>query len=136
MIQRKFEELSVGDTASLKQVASQEYVVAIAELTGDKNPIHLDDEYAKESLFGQRIVHGLFCDGMISRVLGTDLPGLGSIYLEKHIQFRAPVFIGDEIETKLTITKLTAEKNLVDLDFVCSKADGTVVAKGEVRMKL
>ena len=136
MIQRSFKDLAIGDTTSLKQVASEEYVVAMAELTGDKNPIHLDEEYAKGSLFGKRIVHGLFCDGMVSRVLGTDLPGLGSIYLEKHIQFRAPVYINDEIETRLTITNLVSEKHLIDLDFLCTKADGAVVAKGSVRMKL
>jgi len=136
MGQRKYKDLSIGESISLKQTASDEYVRGMAELTGDDNPIHLDEEYSKNSFFGQRIAHGLFCDGMISRMLGTELPGLGTIYLEKHIQFRAPVYINDEIEATLTITNLIGEKNLIDLAFVCEKNDGTVVAKGEVRVKL
>ena len=136
MIKRNYSDLLVGDSISLKQTATNEYVAEMAELTGDINPVHLDDDYAATSIFGRRIAHGLFCDGMLSRMLGTDLPGLGTIYMEKHIQFRAPVYIGEEIETSLTITNLTDGKNLVDLSFVCGKADGTVVAKGEVRVKL
>ena len=136
MVERKYEDLSIGDSASLKQTASTEYVAAMAELTGDKNPVHLDDEYARSSIFGRKIAHGLFCDGMVSRMLGTDLPGLGTIYMEKHIRFKAPVYIDDEIETTLTIVELTDEKRLVDLSFECKKADGTVVAKGNVRVKL
>ena len=136
MVERKYEDLSIGDSASLKQTASTEYVAAMAELTGDKNPVHLDDEYARSSIFGRKIAHGLFCDGMVSRMLGTDLPGLGTIYMEKHIRFKAPVYIDDEIETTLTIIELNDEKRLVDLSFECKKADETVVAMGNVRVKL
>ena len=136
MEKRKFEELYIGQSVSLRQTATDEYVVKMAELTGDINPVHLDDEYAKASMFGQRIAHGLFCDGMVSCMLGTDLPGPGSIYLEKHIQFRAPVFLGDEIEGTLCITEINEEKRRVNLSFECTKTDGTIVARGEVLMKM
>ena len=136
MTKREYKDLNIGDSVALKQTASEEYVVTMARLTEDTNPIHLDEEHAKGTIFGQRIAHGLFCDGMVSRILGTELPGLGTIYMQKNIQFRSPVFIGDEIETTLTITNLVDEKHLIDLDFICAKADGTVVAKGDVRVKL
>ena len=136
MINRKYEDLKIGDSGSLKQTATDEYVAKMAELTGDTNPVHLDDEYAKSSFFGQRIAHGLFCDAMVSTVLGTDMPGGGNIYMEKHIQFRAPIYIGEEIETTVTITDLADEKRFVSLSFKCEKADGTVAAKGDARVKM
>ena len=135
MIQKEYKDLYIGESVTLKQTASDEYVKTMAEITCDRNPIHLDDEFAKGTIFGQRIAHGLFCDGVVSRLL-TELTGPGTIYMEKHIQFRAPVFIDEEIETTLTITNLVDEKHFVDLDFACAKADGTVASKGEVRIKL
>lgn len=136
MLQRNFEDLFVGESASIRQTATEEYIQKMAELTGDNNLLHLDEEYAKTSLFGQRIAHGLFCDGMLSTILGTNLPGAGTIYMEKHIQFRAPVFIDDEIETTVAITGIDAEKRIIDLSFKCAKNDAAVVAKGKVRVKM
>src|SRR5471032_3666370 len=103
-----FEDLSVGMTEQfLKTVASSD-VVGFAEVTGDRNPIHLSEHFAAKTPFGTRIAHGLYTASLISAVLGTRLPGPGAIYISQTLNFRAPVKIGDTVEVNVTVAELIA----------------------------
>src|SRR3990170_4981276 len=92
-----FEEIQVGQKACLRRVIREEDVVAFAEATGDRNPVHFDDDYAARTPFKGRIVHGMLTAGLISALLAGELPGPGTIYLEQHLRFLQPVRIGDAI---------------------------------------
>ncbi len=128
--------IAIGDRASRAKTFSDEDVRTFAEISGDNNPIHLDDEYAAETRFGQRLVHGILTSGMISAVLGTQLPGHGSVYIKQTINFRAPVYIGDTITATVTAKKVRGDKPIATFETVCTKADGTVVIDGEAVLLL
>ncbi len=123
--------IKVGDSASRTKTFTDEDVRTFAEISGDKNPIHLDDEYAAETRFKKRLVHGILTSGMISALLGMDLPGLGSVYIKQSLNFKAPVYIGDTITATATVIKARADKPIVTLETVCKNQDGTVVIEGE-----
>ena len=123
--------IKVGDNASLTKTFSDQDVRSFAEISGDKNPVHLDDEFAAQTQFKKRLVHGILTAGLISAVLGTELPGPGSIYLSQSINFRAPVFIGDTITATATVVKMREGKPIVTLETVCKNQDEVVVLKGE-----
>ena len=103
----------VGEQASLTKTVTESDVTTFAELIGDQNPIHTDDEYARKSRFGKRVAHGVFTGGLISAVLGNDLPGPGSIYLSQQLEFLAPVFVGDTITAVVEVTSWRPEKRIV-----------------------
>ena len=123
--------LKIGDSASLTKTFSDADVRKFAEIAGDKNPIHLDDEFAAQTQFKKRLVHGMLTAGLISGVLGTELPGAGSIYLSQSINFRAPVFIGDTITATVTITKMHEGKPIITLETICKNQDDVIVIEGE-----
>ena len=123
--------LKIGDGASLTKTFTDEDVRTFAEISGDKNPVHLDDNYAASTQFKQRLVHGMLTAGLISAVLGTKLPGPGSIYLSQSINFRAPVFINDTITATVTVSKTRMGKPIVTLETVCKNQDDVVVLDGE-----
>lgn len=123
--------IKVGDSASLTKTFSDQDVRIFAEISGDKNPVHLDDEFAAQTQFKKRLVHGILTAGLISAVLGTELPGPGSIYLSQSINFRAPVFIDDTITATATVVKMREGKPIVTLETVCKNQDEVVVLKGE-----
>ena len=102
--------MKIGDIATTTKTFSDQDVRTFAEITGDKNPIHLDDEYASTTQFEKRLVHGILTSGMISALLGMELPGPGSIYLKQTLNCRAPVYIGDTITATVTITKIRENK--------------------------
>ncbi len=124
------EDLEVGMTASLRKTISDEDVQQFAAVTGDNNPIHVDEAFAKKSSFGKRIVHGMFNAGLISAVLGTKLPGPGATFVGQTLKFRNPVFIGDTVETVVTVESINPRHGFVKLTTTCS-VDGKVVATGE-----
>ena len=126
---------SLGDRAERTRTFTEADVVEYAELSGDLNPIHLDDEYAAKSRFGRRIVHGFLTAGMISALLGTQLPGIGSIYVAQTFKFLAPVYIGDTITASVEVTAIREEKRLVTLRTDCVNAEGTLVLTGEATIK-
>ncbi len=128
-----FEDLTVGMEASYGKKISNEDVLAFAELSGDNNPVHLDDAYAAQTMFKQRIAHGFLGASLFSTVLGTKLPGPGCIYLSQSLKFRAPVFIGDEVVATATITSLDAEKGRAVLTTQCT-VNGKPVIDGEALM--
>ena len=103
----------VGEQASLTKTVTDADVATLAELIGDHNPIHTDDEYARKSRFGRRLAHGVFTGGLISAVLGNHLPGPGCIYLSQQLEFLAPVFIGDTITAVVEVTSWRPEKRII-----------------------
>ncbi len=123
--------IKVGDSASLTKSFSDEDVRKFAEISGDKNPVHLDDEYAAQTQFKKRLVHGMLAASLISAILGTELPGEGSIYLGQSIKFRAPVYIGDTVTATVTVIKVREDKPIITLETVCKNQDDVVVIEGE-----
>jgi len=132
----KFEALEIGQTAALSTLITAELIEQFAEVSGDVNPIHLDEEAAKQSIFGKRIAHGMLISSFISAIIANEMPGKGSIYLGQNLSFKLPVFIGDTIKTEVKITKLRADKNLVYLDTTCYNQDEKVVIAGDALVKL
>jgi 3-hydroxybutyryl-CoA dehydratase len=130
-----FEDLSLGMTEALTKVVSSDDVVGFAEITGDRNPIHLSEHFAAKTPFGTRIVHGLYTAGLISALLGTRLPGPGAIYISQSLHFRAPVKIGDTVEVTVTVEELIPEKTRARLACACRVGD-TVVLDGEALVKV
>ena len=123
--------LKVGDTAALSRTITDEDVRAFADLTGDHNPVHLDDEYAARTRFGRRIAHGMLGASLISSALANELPGRGTVYLSQTLQFVAPVFPGDTVTARVTVTKVREDKPIVTLETVCTNQDGAPVVRGE-----
>ena len=128
-----FEDLSLGMSDSYTRTVTDEDVRRFAEVSGDTNPIHLDDEFAANSRFGKRIAHGMISAGYISTVVGTQLPGPGCLYVSQTLKFRAPVYIGDEVTAKVTITALDERRGYATFETVCSVGD-TDVVRGEASM--
>jgi 3-hydroxybutyryl-CoA dehydratase len=130
-----FEDLAVGMTETLRKRIDSADVVGFAEVTGDRNPIHLSEHFAAKTPFGTRIAHGLYTASLISALLGTRLPGPGAIYISQTLHFRAPVKIGDTVEVSVTVTELMLEKCRARLACHCS-VDGEVVLDGEAWVKV
>ena len=125
-----FDELSVGQTAEMTHVVGEQDLVAFAEVSGDTNPVHLDEAYAATTPFGGRIAHGMLSAAYVSAVLGTKLPGPGAIYLSQQMRFRRPVRIGDEVTARVTVTALEEKRGQVTLETVCL-VGGKAVLDGE-----
>jgi len=124
------EDLSVGQSAHRARVVTEADIEAFAAVTGDTNPVHMDEAYAAASPFKGRIAHGMLSAGYISAVLGVDLPGPGAIYLSQSLRFRRPVRIGDTVEARVTVVAIDAEQARVSLETVCS-VQGKPVVDGE-----
>ena len=124
------EDLSVGQSASRGRTVAEADIAAFAALSGDTNPVHMDEAYAAGTRFKGRIAHGVLSAGYISAALGVDLPGPGAIYLSQSLRFRRPVRIGDTVETTVTVAAIDAGKGQVTLQTVCRVA-GKVVVDGE-----
>lgn len=126
----KFEDLRLGMTDSVTKRFTEQDVIAFAELSTDKNPLHLDEEVAKKGMFGQRVVHGILVSSLISSVLGTKLPGEGTVYLGQELKFRKPVFLNDEITAHCEIIEIREDKRIVILSTNCVNQHGETVIKG------
>ena len=124
------DELSVGQQAVFAKTVSEADIVAYAGVSGDMNPVHINEDFAKTTMFKTRIAHGMLSAGFISAVLGTKLPGPGCIYLSQTLKFMAPVKIGDTVTARATVTQIVAEKKRVVLKTECLIA-GKVVLDGE-----
>lgn len=131
MIGKSIQELKIGDNASFQKTISESDVYLYAGVTGDLNPAHINEVVAKEGMFKERIVHGMLTAGLISAVLGMQLPGPGSIYLGQTLRFTAPVRIGDTVKATATVTEMKTEKNIVVLETICTNQRDEVVLKGE-----
>ena len=127
----RFDSLTVGSSAAMAKTITETDVVLFAGITGDFNPAHIDAVAAARSRFGGRIAHGMLSAGLISAVLGTRLPGPGSVYLSQSLRFTRPVRIGDTVTAEVTVTALNPEKRRVTLATVCRNQDGETVIEGE-----
>jgi len=130
-----FEDLSVGMTEALSKTISSADVVGFAQLTGDRNPIHLSEHFAAKTSFGRRVAHGLYTASLISAVLGTRLPGPGAIYISQTLHFRAPVRIGDTVDVTVTVVGLNPERQRATLTCICRVGD-ELVLEGEALVKV
>ena len=109
-------QLYVGQEAEASKCFTMEDVRQFAGLSGDDNPLHVDEAYAEKGRFGRCVVHGILVSGLISKVLGTQLPGEGSIYLEQNLSFRKPVYVGDTVIARIRITEIRPEKRIITLE--------------------
>lgn len=123
--------IRVGDQATLTRTVTAADVEAFADLTGDRNPVHLDAAFAARTRFGRPIAHGMLCGGLISAVLGTRLPGPGALYLQQTMQFKAPTFVGDTVSVLVTVVAVREDKPIVTLRTECRNQDGTLLVEGE-----
>ncbi|MGB5933732.1 MAG: MaoC family dehydratase [Anaerolineae bacterium] len=123
--------VSIGQRASFTKTITEADISLFAGVTGDLNPLHVDKEFAKRTRFGERIAHGFLTAGLISAVLGTRLPGPGSIYLSQSLSFQKPVKIGDTITATVEVTAYHKEKRIVTLETKCHNQDSVVVLSGE-----
>jgi 3-hydroxybutyryl-CoA dehydratase len=131
MIGKKIEQLNIGDTAEFAKTISESDVYLYAGITGDFNPVHVNEVYASGTFFKTRIAHGMLTAGLISAVLANQLPGPGTIYLKQELRFLSPVRIGDTITARVEIVELIHEKNRVRLKTICSNQEGKNVLEGE-----
>ena len=122
-----FEDLREGMTAAYGRTITEADIVLYAGITGDVNPVHLNQEYAATTLFKDRIAHGMLTAGLISGVLGTKLPGPGAIYVNQTLRFKAPVRIGDTVVARVTVSALVARKRFVELKTACTVGETTVL---------
>lgn len=128
--------LQVGDTASLSKAITDDDIRAFADLTTDHNPVHLDDDFARNTKFGRRIAHGMLSASLISAVLANQLPGQGTVYLGQTLQFVAPVFPGDTVTARVTVTKIREDKPIVTLETVCLNQNDELLIRGEAVVRL
>ena len=123
--------VELGATASRTKTFTDADVRAFAQASGDTNPVHLDDAYAAGTRFERRIVHGMLTAGLISAVIGTDLPGEGTIYMHQSLTFKAPVYLGDSVTATVEVTHIREGRNIVTLATRCTNQDGMLVLDGE-----
>ena len=122
-----FEDLSLGQEACLSNTISEADIVAFADVSGDRNPVHLDADYAAATMFKERIAHGMLSAAYISAVFGMKLPGPGAIYISQTLKFKAPVKIGDTVVTTVKVAELVPEKRRARFECVCTVNDKPVV---------
>lgn len=123
--------IKIGDTASLSKTITEKEVQLFGELTGDFNPVHFDEEFAKTTQFKRRIAHGMLGASLISAILANQLPGRGTVYLSQTLKFTAPVYLGDTVTVSVTVTNIKEGKPIVTLETVCINQTGETVIKGE-----
>lgn len=130
----KFADLKIGDKASMSKTVTEYDVYTFAGVTGDFNPIHVDTEFAKTTMFKERIAHGMLSAGFISAVIGTTLPGANSIYMGQELTFKAPVKIGDTVTATVEVIEKIEAKNRVILRTTVTNQDGILVVDGKATM--
>jgi 3-hydroxybutyryl-CoA dehydratase len=131
MIGKTIDELEVGDSAQFSKTVTETDIYLYAGITGDFNPAHVDEEYARNTYFGTRIAHGMLSAGFISAVLGTRLPGPGAIYLRQELTFLGAVKIGDTITARVEVIEIDAAKGRAKLLTTCDNQEGKRVLTGE-----
>jgi len=134
MENRTFDEIKIGESAYVEKTLTDEDIQLLAKVSGDINPLHLDEEYAKTTMFKGRIGHGVWGAGLISAAIGTKLPGPGTIYLNQTLSFRGPVKIGDTVRAEVTISAKDDAKKRVKLDCKCTNQHQETVVIGEAEV--
>ncbi|KUG24190.1 3-hydroxybutyryl-coa dehydratase [hydrocarbon metagenome] len=128
---KSIDKLQVGDVAEFAKTVSETDIYLYAGITGDFNPAHVNEAYAKNTFFKTRIAHGMLTAGLISAIIANQLPGPGTIYLKQELNFLAPVHMGDTITGRVEVIEINVEKNRVRLKTTCSNQDGVIVISGE-----
>lgn len=131
MIGKTINQLKLGDKAEFTKTVSESDVYLYAGVTGDFNPAHINESYAENTFFKTRIAHGMLPAGFISAILGTKLPGPGTIYIRQTLNFTAPVQIGDTITASVEVVEIIADKNRIRLKTVCQNQNGVSILDGE-----
>jgi 3-hydroxybutyryl-CoA dehydratase len=127
------EDLFVGQCSNLTRTVTEPDIAGFAEITGDRNPVHLDQAYAESTAFGTRIAHGMLSAGYMSAVIGTQLPGPGAIYLSQSLRFRRPVRVGDTVVARVEVAAINTHRARVTLLTTC-RVNGEVVVDGEAEI--
>ena len=122
-----FKDLFLGQTASIRKTITEADILIYSGISLDTNPIHVDTESARQSIFGERIAHGMLVAGLISAVIGTKLPGPGTLYLDQSLRFIAPVKIGDTVTATVEVASLNVDRRRVKLKTICTVGDATVI---------
>ena len=125
------ERLGVGKTFEITITITEQMVENFARATGDYNPIHMDEDYARGTIFKTRVVHGMLHAGLISGIVGTHFPGKGTIYLSQTLNFLKPVFVGEEVTYRLKVLEYLQQKNSLRLETVCINQKGETAVNGE-----
>ncbi len=128
------QKLKIGDSSEIKKIFLERDVMNFAELTTDKNPTHIDKEYAATSMFKKQIVHGMFVASLFSAIFGVQMPGLGSIYIKQSLKFTKPVYFGDEISAKVIVKELKYDRNRVVFDCIAFNQNDETVIIGEAEI--
>jgi 3-hydroxybutyryl-CoA dehydratase len=131
MIGKTINELKIGDTDEFAKTVTESDIYLYAGVTGDFNPAHINEDYAKKTFFKTRIAHGMLSAGFVSTVIGNKLPGTGTIYVTQNLSFLAPVRIGDTITARVEVIDIIYEKNRARLKTTCFNQEGTQVLNGE-----
>ena len=124
-------DFKVGDTATVSKTITDDDIRHFADLIGDHNSVHIDDEFAKKTRFGRRIAHGMLSASLISTCIGTQSPGNGAVYLSQTFKFVAPVYPGDTVTARVTVTKVRDDKPIITLETICFNQNEEPVVKGE-----
>ena len=131
MIGKTIDKLKPGETAAFSKTVSESDVYLFAGVTGDLNPAHINEDYARNTFFKTRIAHGMLLAGFVSAVIGNRLPGYGTIYVRQELDFLAPVHMGDTITAQVEVKEILSEKNRVVLRTTCINQDNVMVLDGE-----
>ena len=129
-------DLKIGDSFSTSRIVTDEIIRKFADVSGDYNPIHLDDEFAAKTRFGKRIAHGMLSGAFISAVLGNEFKNLKIIYLSQTLKFTAPVFLGDTVTATATVITIRKDKGSVTLETTCTNQNGETLVKGEAAVMI
>ena len=129
-------DLKIGDKFSTERHVTDELIRKFADVSGDYNPIHLDEEFAKSTRFGKRIAHGMLSGAFISAVLGYEFKERKIVYLSQTMKFTAPVYIGDTVIATATVTNIREDKGIVTLETVCTNQNGETLVKGEAAVMI
>ena len=133
---RDWRGLRPGDYACDSRVATENDIIKIGEFSHDFNPIHFDESYARETRFKKRIVHGLFCLSMISKIIAMQMPGKGSVFINESLNYTAPVYIGDEIFVKVEVNTIELDKKILNLGIECINQQDKIVMSGSALIKM
>lgn len=128
-------KLSLGMSAEYSQTISDSDIKSFSGISGDKNPVHMDDDYAQRTIFKKRIAHGFMSASYFSAIFGTKLPGEGCVYLSQTLKFIKPVYIGDTVKAKVTLTKINSRSRRLTFDTICMVKDNVVIS-GEAEIYL
>ena len=127
-------EFYIGQEKRIRKVIDEEAVNQFAEVSGDCNPLHINEEYAQKSIFGKRIAHGILSVSYISAVLGNEFPGVGTIYMEQHTKFLKPIYFGETVEILVRIKDIKGNKAVLQTDVI--KENGEIAVEGEALVRL